>query len=141
MTTLVDVPGTVRSDFPVHRRRRPDWVRSPKVLIGLGLLGLFAVIALVGPYITPFDPSATGGDQLSGPSPAHWLGTTSIGEDVLSQLLAGTRMSLRNRGEPTGFAGFAGFAGVAAPVMAAAMRRANRKDLAALKAILERTPD
>lgn len=50
-------------------------------------------------------------------------------------------MSLRNRGEPTGFAGFAGFAGVAAPVMAAAMRRANRKDLAALKAILERTPD
>jgi uncharacterized protein YndB with AHSA1/START domain len=47
----------------------------------------------------------------------------------------GTRMSLRNRGEPTGFAG------VAAPVMAAAMRRANRKDLAALKAILERAPD
>lgn len=44
----------------------------------------------------------------------------------------GTRMSLRNRGEPSGFAG------IAAPVMAAAMRRANRKDLAALKAILER---
>jgi len=47
---------------------------------------------------------------------------------------AGTRMSLRNRGEP------AGFAGIAAPVMAAAMRRANRKDLGALKAILERAP-
>jgi len=44
----------------------------------------------------------------------------------------GTRMSLRNRGEPSGFAG------IAAPVMAAAMRRANRKDLIALKAILER---
>ena len=43
----------------------------------------------------------------------------------------GTRMTLRNRGEPSGFAG------VAAPVMAAAMRRANRKDLARLKAILE----
>jgi hypothetical protein len=43
----------------------------------------------------------------------------------------GTRMSLRNRGEPSGFAG------VAAPVMAAAMRRANRKDLATLKALLE----
>jgi hypothetical protein len=42
-----------------------------------------------------------------------------------------TRMTLRNRGEP------AGFAKVTAPVMAAAMRRANQKDLANLKRILE----
>ena len=43
-----------------------------------------------------------------------------------------TRMTLRNRGEP------AGFAKVAAPVMARAMRRANGKDLERLKEILER---
>lgn len=42
-----------------------------------------------------------------------------------------TRMTLRNRGEP------AGFPRLAAPVMAIAMRRANRKDLRALRAILE----
>jgi uncharacterized membrane protein len=42
-----------------------------------------------------------------------------------------TRMTLRNCGEPTGFGK------VAAPVMAAAMRRANDKDLANLKRILE----
>jgi hypothetical protein len=42
-----------------------------------------------------------------------------------------TRMTLRNRGEP------AGFAAVTAPVMAAAMRRANRKDLARLRTVLE----
>lgn len=42
-----------------------------------------------------------------------------------------TRMTLRNRGEP------AGFGKVTAPVMAAAMRRANRKDLENLKRILE----
>ncbi len=42
-----------------------------------------------------------------------------------------TRMTLRNRGEPSGFAG------VAAPMMAMAMKRANTKDLNRLKAILE----
>jgi hypothetical protein len=43
-----------------------------------------------------------------------------------------TRMMLRNRGEP------AGFAKLSAPMVAAAMRRTNRKDLERLKAILER---
>src|SRR5262245_4311852 len=43
-----------------------------------------------------------------------------------------TRMTLRNRGEPRGFSKIAG------PLMAAAMRRANRKDLSRLKALLER---
>ncbi|GAA1598171.1 SRPBCC family protein [Kribbella hippodromi] len=42
-----------------------------------------------------------------------------------------TRMTLRNRGEPSGFAG------IAAPLMAASMRRANTKDLARLKELLE----
>ena len=41
-------------------------------------------------------------------------------------------MSLRNRGQPSGFAKVVG------PMMAAAMRRANRKDLARLKSLLER---
>jgi len=44
---------------------------------------------------------------------------------------AATRMTLRNRGEPSGFAG------VAAPIMAAAIRRANAKDLTRLKSLLE----
>lgn len=42
-----------------------------------------------------------------------------------------TTMTLRNRGEPAGFAGFT------APIMVPAMRRANRRDLAKLKRILE----
>jgi uncharacterized membrane protein len=42
-----------------------------------------------------------------------------------------TRMTLRNRGEPSGFAG------VAAPVMSYAMRRANQRDLSQLKSLLE----
>ncbi|MHC0432777.1 SRPBCC family protein [Streptomyces sp. O3] len=60
-----------------------------------------------------------------GPFPME---TTYIWEPVNA---ARTRMTLRNRGEP------AGFARIGAPVLAAAMRRANRQDLAALKRLLE----
>jgi Polyketide cyclase / dehydrase and lipid transport len=61
-----------------------------------------------------------------GPFPME---TTYTWSDLSGQR---THMTLRNRGRPSGFAG------LTAPVMAAAMKRANRKDLAALKALVER---
>jgi hypothetical protein len=60
-----------------------------------------------------------------GPFPMETTYTWQEGRD------GATRMTLRNRGEP------AGFATLTAPLVAAAMRRANRKDLARLKRVLE----
>jgi uncharacterized protein YndB with AHSA1/START domain len=59
--------------------------------------------------------------------------TTYTWEDTAE---GATRMTLRNRGEPSGFS-----SRMAAPLMASAMRRANRNDLARLKQILEAESD
>jgi uncharacterized protein YndB with AHSA1/START domain len=61
-----------------------------------------------------------------GPFPME---TTYAWEDTAD---GGTRMTLRNRGEP------AGFSKLAVPIMAGAIRRANRRDLQELRRILER---
>ena len=68
-------------------------------------------------------------DFVEGPFPMETTYTwqeTSTGD---------TKMALRNRGEPSGFSK------LAAPMLASAMRRANRKDLARLKALLESRAD
>jgi peptide/nickel transport system permease protein len=75
-------------------RGLPAWTRSPKIAAGVSLLGLFVLIAIIGPMISPYDPSATSTLTLAPPSGAHLLGTTNNGQDVLSQVLTGTRESL-----------------------------------------------
>lgn len=69
----------------------------PSGRIALLVLGVFAVLAMFGPWIAPFDPMVRnyGADgrliRLSGPSAQHWLGTTLMGRDIASQLLYGAR--------------------------------------------------
>lgn len=67
--------------------------RDRKASAGAVILALFAFIALVGPLLVG-DPQALVGIPLQPPSAAHWLGTTGQGQDVLAQLVVGTRVSL-----------------------------------------------
>ncbi|MFE7260593.1 ABC transporter permease [Streptomyces sp. NPDC057592] len=76
---------------PAAGRRRFRFLRGRKTVIGLGILALFAVIAVVGPWIAPYDPDAMSDQLLRPPSGAHWFGTTQTGQDVFSQILVGTR--------------------------------------------------
>ena len=72
-------------------------LRSPKIIIGLCLSGLFGILAIIGPLVAPYNPntsvSTTNGTPMP-PSAAHWLGTTQVQQDVLSQLLVGGRSTI-----------------------------------------------
>jgi peptide/nickel transport system permease protein len=65
-----------------------------KVTIGLIIVSFFVLVALVGPFFVTFDTNAFGSDLNAPPSPAHLLGTTSYGQDVLAQMIVGTRVSV-----------------------------------------------
>ena len=61
---------------------------------GILLLGVFVFFAIFGTWITPYSPNAVNFPEMLGPSGQHWLGTTQSGQDVLSQLIYGTRVSV-----------------------------------------------
>jgi peptide/nickel transport system permease protein len=73
------------------RRRRLRFVANPKASTGLVIMGIFLLLSVIGPWITPYDPSKRSDQLLQPPSGAHWFGTTHLGQDIFSQVLAGTR--------------------------------------------------
>ncbi|HUD78808.1 MAG TPA: ABC transporter permease [Streptosporangiaceae bacterium] len=74
------------------------WRRLPiKAKAGAVMLGLFVLCAIIGPMVAPYDPSYQNPNpalSLAAPSAQHLLGTTQSGQDVLSQLLTGIRLTL-----------------------------------------------
>jgi peptide/nickel transport system permease protein len=72
-------------------RRRLRFIANAKAATGLGIVAFFLLLAVIGPWIAPYDPSARGDDLVARPSSAHWFGTTHLGQDILSQVLVGTR--------------------------------------------------
>jgi peptide/nickel transport system permease protein len=69
--------------------------RNPLAVTGAVIVLALFVVALVAPWLAPWDPNEFDAKRvLEGPSMAHWLGTDSIGRDVLSRMMYGARVSL-----------------------------------------------
>lgn len=88
---ISSLDATAPAASAAARRRRLRFVANPKAATGLGMLAFFVLLAVIGPWIAPYDPSLRGPDLVQPPSAAHWFGTTHLGQDVLSQVLVGTR--------------------------------------------------
>jgi peptide/nickel transport system permease protein len=84
--------GAMAPAAPVRaRRRRFRFLSNKKAATGLIVLAVYVLFAIIGPWVAPYDPNAQSNDLLSPPSATHWFGTTHLGQDVLSQVLVGTR--------------------------------------------------
>jgi peptide/nickel transport system permease protein len=67
--------------------------RSRRLYAGAGIVVFFALMAIFGPLFTR-NAGAFSKLEWKAPSAAHWLGTTSLGQDVLAQVVNGARATL-----------------------------------------------
>jgi peptide/nickel transport system permease protein len=68
---------------------------NPVTLAAFALFVLLVATALLGPWIAPYNPLATEAmHALAAPSAAHWCGTDAVGRDILSRIIAATRLDL-----------------------------------------------
>ncbi|MGI8761431.1 MAG: ABC transporter permease [Jatrophihabitantaceae bacterium] len=91
ISSSADTPADTWS---VPRARWLIGLRSPKIVLGLGIVAFFICVAIFGPMIDRTDPSALSAALLQPPSASHWLGTTQTGQDILAQLITSARVSL-----------------------------------------------
>ncbi len=66
---------------------------NPVTGLSFGLFVIIAVIALIGPYVVPYDPLASDTSAtLQPPSLKHWFGTDQLGRDIFSRVIVATRL-------------------------------------------------
>lgn len=62
---------------------------------GVVVLGVFVLLALFGPFVSPYDANASEYTSLlAGPSARHWFGTDELGRDTLSRVIAGSGVAV-----------------------------------------------
>lgn len=73
---------------------------TPIGRVAMGICVACALLALFAPWVAPFDPTLKHYDsagkllRIADPSFKHWLGTTSLGRDVFSQMIWGVRPAM-----------------------------------------------
>jgi peptide/nickel transport system permease protein len=78
------------------RRAMLRLLRRRGAMFGLAIVLLFVVMAVLAPFIAPYDPLATSWSAIrKAPSAEFWFGTDEIGRDVLSRVVWGARASLQ----------------------------------------------
>jgi peptide/nickel transport system permease protein len=86
--------GPVAIETPARRAMR-QFARRPAAVFGAAVLLLVLVLALLAPWLAPYDPMATSWSAVrKAPSAAHWFGTDEVGRDLLSRVIWGARASL-----------------------------------------------
>jgi peptide/nickel transport system permease protein len=66
-----------------------------KAKVGITILGIYILVAIIGPWIAPYDPNATTTQAIpEAPNIHHLFGTSATGGDVFSQILIGTRATV-----------------------------------------------
>ncbi|MCF6097114.1 ABC transporter permease [Thermovorax subterraneus] len=64
-------------------------------MLGLVIIILYTVLAIVGPYMTPYDYRTTNTEEIDQPPSAkHWFGTDTLGRDLWARTWMGARVSL-----------------------------------------------
>jgi peptide/nickel transport system permease protein len=80
-------------------RHREFWARLKRnrmAMTGLALVAGLFVVSLFAPWLAPYDPNSINlKEVLMPPSPGHLLGTDTLGRDVLSRIIFGSRVSLK----------------------------------------------
>jgi peptide/nickel transport system permease protein len=83
-----------------RKLRLAAWLirRSFASMLGLGLVSLIVGLALLGPWIVPYPEHVAGGinleNKLQPPSAQYWFGTDEVGNDILTRVIIGARLSL-----------------------------------------------
>ena len=69
-------------------------LKNTKAKVGIGILLFFTVIAILAPVIAPYAPDEMGFVPWEKPSAEHLLGVNSYGQDIFSQVIYGSRVTI-----------------------------------------------